>query len=118
MRVDLTSIEVPSVVKSTLMRIVDYLKKHQITAVFTSLTHDGLSVDPSISSLIDNWVQLRNLELDAERNRGLFIQKARGMAHSNQIREFVLHDGGIELLEVIDAPGGVLTGRARGRERS
>jgi circadian clock protein KaiC len=115
---DFTTLGTSIEVKSTLMRIVDYLKKHQITAVFTSLTHEGLSVDPSISSLIDNWVQLRNLELDAERNRGVFIQKARGMAHSNQVREFVLHDGGIDLLEVIDAPGGVLTGRARGRERS
>jgi circadian clock protein KaiC len=107
-----TSLEI----KAMLMRIVDYLKTQQITAVFTSLTRDGASFeDPMISSLIDNWLQLRNLESDAERNRGLFIQKARGMAHSNQVREFVLHGGGIELLDVVPGPSGVLTGRARQR---
>jgi circadian clock protein KaiC len=110
-----TSIEV----KSMLMRIVDYLKTKQITAVFTSLVHEGHSFDdPSISSLIDNWLQLRNVEIDAQRNRGVFVQKARGMSHSNQVREFVLHDRGITLLEVIPGPGGVLTGRARDREDS
>ena len=114
---DFTTLGSSLEVKSMLMRIVDYLKKQQITAVFTSLTHDVAIVDdPSISSLIDNWVQLRNLELDAERNRGVYIQKARGMAHSNQIREFVLHDAGISLLDVVSGPGGgVLTGRARKR---
>ena len=101
-------------VKSMLMRIVDYLKKQQITAVFTSLLHDrGVSDDPTISSLIDNWVQLRNLETDAQHDRGLYVQKARGMAHSNQIREFELHDRGIRFLDVVPGPGGVLTGRAR-----
>ena len=104
-------------IKSMLMRIVDFLKTRQITAVFTSLIHDGGPTDdPTISSLIDNWVQLRNIELDAQRNRGVYIQKARGMAHSNEIREFVIHDRGIHLLEVVAGPGGVLTGRARQRE--
>ena len=104
-------------VKSMLMRMVDYLKTKEITAVFTSLVHEHASEeDPSVSSLIDNWVQLRNIETDAQRDRGLFIQKARGMAHSNQIREFVMRSNGIHLLDVLDAPGGgVLTGRARGR---
>ena len=103
-------------VKSMLMRIVDYLKKHQVTAVFTSLLHEGgVADDPTISSLIDNWVQLRNLELDAQHDRGLYVQKARGMAHSNQIREFELHDKGIRFLDVVPGPRGVLTGRARVR---
>jgi circadian clock protein KaiC len=97
-----------------LMRIVDYLKKSEITAVFTSLMHEvHAGDDPSVSSLIDNWIQLRNLELDAQRNRGLFVQKARGMAHSNEIREFVLTDRGINLLDIVSGPSGVLTGRAR-----
>lgn len=101
-------------VKSMLMRIVDYLKSNQVTAVFTSLLHqDGIADDPTISSLIDNWVQLRNLESDAQRDRGLYVQKARGMAHSNQIREFEFHSDGIRFLEVIAGPRGVLTGRAR-----
>lgn len=111
---DFTAMGTPLEVKAMLMRIVDYLKTNEITAVFTCLTHENSSFDdPSISSLIDNWVQLRNLEHDGERNRGVFIQKSRGVAHSNQIREFVLHDKGITLLDVVTGPGGVLTGRAR-----
>jgi circadian clock protein KaiC len=105
-------------VKAMLMRIVDYLKTSGITAVFTSLLHEGGMVDdPTISSLIDNWVQLRNIESDSERNRGIFIQKARGMAHSNQIREFVLSDRGIKLLDVVRSADGVLTGSERERGR-
>ena len=101
-------------VKSMLMRIVDYLKRQQITAVFTSLIHEGgVTDDPTVSSLIDNWVQLRNLEFDAQHDRGIFIQKARGMAHSNQIREFEFGDDGIRFLDVVPGPRGVLTGRAR-----
>jgi circadian clock protein KaiC len=112
---DFTTLGSSIEIKSMLMRIVDYLKTNQITAVFTSLMPEAsTSDDPTISSLIDNWVQLRNLELDAERNRGLYIQKARGMAHSNQIREFEIHNRGIRLLEVVSDPGGgVVTGRAR-----
>ena len=95
------------------MRIVDYLKNRQVTAVFTSLLHHRASEDPTVSSLIDNWVQLRNLEFQFQRDRGVFIQKARGMPHSNQIREFVLTDDGIRLLDVVKGRDGVVTGRAR-----
>jgi circadian clock protein KaiC len=66
-----------------------------------------------ISSLMDTWLLLRNLESNGERNRGLYILKSRGMAHSNQIREFLLTDRGIELLDVYAGPGGMLTGTAR-----
>jgi circadian clock protein KaiC len=111
---DFTALGTSVDVKSMLMRIVDYLKTNEITAVFTSLLHDnGIVDDPTISSLIDNWVQLRSLELDAQRNRGIFVQKARGMAHSNEIREFVLTDRGIKMLDIVSGPDGVLTGRAR-----
>jgi circadian clock protein KaiC len=67
----------------------------------------------SISSLIDTWLLLRDIEIGGERNRGLYILKSRGMAHSNQIREFILTDRGIELLDVYVGPEGVLTGSAR-----
>ena len=77
--------------------------------------HEQGAEDPTISSLIDNWVQLRNLESEAQRDRGVFIQKARGMPHSNQIREFVLTRDGIKMLDVVAGPAGVLTGRARSR---
>jgi circadian clock protein KaiC len=111
---DFTALGTSMDVKAMLMRIVDYLKKREITAVFTSLVHErGTADDPTISSLIDNWVLLRNIELDAQRNRGIFVQKARGMAHSNQVREFELTDRGIKLYDVIPGPTGVLTGRAR-----
>jgi circadian clock protein KaiC len=111
---DFTALGTSIDVKSMLMRIVDYLKCNEVTAVFTSLVHESGSIDdPTISSLIDNWVQLRNIERDEQRNRSIYIQKARGMAHSNEIREFVLSDRGIRLLDVVETPGGVLTGRAR-----
>ena len=115
---DFTAVGTPGDVKVLLMRIVDYLKNLQLTTVFTSLLHERASEDPTVSSLIDNWVQLRNLEQEAQRDRGIFIQKARGMAHSNQIREFELTDHGIRLLDVVAGPGGVLTGRARARTAS
>lgn len=111
---DFTALGTALDVKALIMRIVDYLKKRQITTVFTSLTHGGLE-DPSVSSLIDNWVALRNIESEAQRDRALFIQKARGMAHSNQVREFQLTDQGVRLLDVVAGPSGVLTGRARER---
>lgn len=111
---DFTALGTSFDVKAMLMRIVDYLKSNQITTVFTSLVHESGGIDdPTISSLIDNWVQLRNVELDEQRIRSVYIQKARGMAHSNEIREFVLSDRGIRLLDVVESPGGVLRGRAR-----
>ncbi len=69
--------------------------------------------DMAISSLIDTWLLLRDIEIGGERNRGLYILKSRGMDHSNQIREFILTDHGIELLDVYVGPEGVLTGSAR-----
>ena len=103
-------------VKTMLMRIVDYLKSNQITALFTSLTSGGSTLentDVGISSLIDTWLLLRNIELSGERNRGMYVLKSRGMAHSNQIREFILTDHGVELRDVYIGASGVLTGSAR-----
>ena len=103
-------------VKTMLMRIVDFLKMNQITALFTSLTASGSPLehsDTSISSLIDTWLLLRDIELNGERNRGMYVLKSRGMANSNQIREFVLTNHGVELREVYLGTSGVLTGSAR-----
>lgn len=103
-------------VKAMLLRLVDYLKMKQVTAFFTSLTPAGEVMEMSdvyISSLIDTWLLLRDIEIGGERNRGLYVLKSRGMAHSNQIREFRLTNEGIELLDVYVGPGGVLTGSAR-----
>jgi circadian clock protein KaiC len=103
-------------VKSMLMRLVDFLKMKQITGLFTSLTTSGSTLEQSevaISSLIDTWLLLRDIEIGGERNRGLYILKSRGMAHSNQIREFLLTDHGVELRDVYVGASGVLTGSAR-----
>jgi circadian clock protein KaiC len=103
-------------VNTMLVRLVDFLKMKRITAFFTSLAStesDMESTDVYISSLIDTWLLLRDIEIGGERNRGLYVLKSRGMAHSNQIREFKLTDNGIELLDVYVGPEGVLTGSAR-----
>jgi len=103
-------------VKTLLMRIVDFLKVNQITALFTSLTSSECSTESSdvgISSLIDTWLLLRDIELNGERNRGMYVLKSRGMANSNQIREFVLTNHGVELRDVYIGSSGVLTGSAR-----
>jgi circadian clock protein KaiC len=103
-------------VKTMLLRLVDFLKMKRITAFFTSLTSSGDAMeitDVYISSLIDTWLLLRDIEIGGERNRGLYVLKSRGMAHSNQIREFRLTDHGIELLDVYVGADGVLTGSAR-----
>ncbi|MDD8025845.1 MAG: circadian clock protein KaiC [Acidobacteriota bacterium] len=103
-------------VKSMLMRLMDFLKMKQITGLFTSLTTSGGSLEQSeaaISSLIDTWLLVRDIEFGGERNRGLSILKSRGMVHSNQIREFLLTDHGVELRDVYVGASGMLTGSAR-----
>jgi circadian clock protein KaiC len=108
-------------VRSTLTRLIDYLKTKQITALYTSLTTEGQFLDHTdvaISSLIDTWLGVRMLDIGGERNRGLQIIKSRGMAHSNQLREFRLTDHGVELVDVYTGPGGVLTGAARAAQET
>jgi len=107
-------------VKSMLARLIDFLKANQITALFTNLSHGGSleQTEFGISSLMDTWLLLRDIELGGERNRGLYILKSRGMAHSNQIREFLLTDNGIDLIDVYTGPGGVLTGSARSAQEA
>jgi circadian clock protein KaiC len=103
-------------VKTMLLRLVDFLKMKRVTAFFTSLNsaEENMEItDVYVSSLIDTWLLLRDIEIGGERNRGLYILKSRGMAHSNQIREFKLTDHGIELLDVYVGSEGVLTGSAR-----
>lgn len=103
-------------VKIMLLRLIDFLKMKGITAFFTNLTSSGDALEVSdsyISSLIDTWLLLRDIEIGGERNRALYVLKSRGMAHSNQIREFKLTNNGIELLDVYIGPEGVLTGSAR-----
>ncbi|MDQ3367371.1 MAG: circadian clock protein KaiC [Myxococcota bacterium] len=102
-------------VKSMLVRLFDYLKGKQITTLVTSLTGpDGLEESTlGISSLIDSWFQVRDIEVAGERTRGLSLVKSRGMGHSNQIREFLITSTGIDLVPIALGPAGVLTGSAR-----
>jgi circadian clock protein KaiC len=105
-----------SEVKSMVTRLIDMFKSRQITAMFTSLTSADSAAELSevgVSSQMDAWLLLRNLESNGERNRGLYVLKSRGMAHSNQIREFVLTEHGVQLLDVYVGPAGLLTGSAR-----
>jgi len=102
--------------KSMLTRLIDFLKMRQITGMFTSLTSAESAIEDSqveVSSLIDAWLLVRTIESNGERNRGLYILKARGIAHSNQVREFLLTDHGIELLDAYIGSEGVLMGSAR-----
>jgi circadian clock protein KaiC len=102
--------------KRMLTRLIDFLKSRQITAMFTSLTSGGDDLEDSevdVSSLMDAWLLVKNIECNGERNRGLYILKARGIAHSNQIREFLLTDHGIQLVDAYVGSEGVLMGSAR-----
>ena len=102
--------------RTMLLRLVDFLKKEQITALMTTLTSGADSLentDVAISSLVDVWLLLRDIESGGERNRGIYVIKARGVAHSNQIREFVLTTQGVELRDVYMGSAGLLTGSAR-----
>ena len=106
-------------VKPMLMRLIDFLKQQQITTLFTSLmigndaTSSPEDSQVGVSSLMDTWLLLRNVEFNGERNRTIYVLKSRGTAHSNQVREFVLSDRGIELVDVYLGSDRVLTGTAR-----
>lgn len=104
-----------------LLRLIDFLKSGGITAMFLSLTSGGSAQEATevgISSLIDTWIVLRDIELGGERNRGLYVIKSRGMSHSNQIREFLITSDGIDLLDVYVGPEGVLTGSLRAAQEA
>lgn len=103
-------------VHSALLRVIDLLKSRGTTAMLTNLVSGGENMDATdvgMSSLMDSWLSLTNIENNGERNRGLYILKSRGMSHSNQIREFRLSSSGVHLLDAYIGPNGVLTGSAR-----
>jgi circadian clock protein KaiC len=106
----------PAEAEAMLLRLIDFLKSRQITAMFVNLTAGGNAwerTDVGVSSLIDTWILLRDIELAGERNRGIYVLKSRGMKHSNQIREFLITSDGIKLEDVYVGPEGVLTGSMR-----
>lgn len=103
-------------VNSILLRLIDLLKSHGITALFTSLSSVDETMDEAdhaISSLMDSWVSLSNTSSNGERNRILYVLKARGMGHSNQLREYQITSNGINVVPAYIGAAGVLTGSAR-----
>jgi circadian clock protein KaiC len=105
-----------SEVKNMLVRLIDFLQEEQISVMFTALSLNTIvseQTDEGVSSLVDSWLLVRDIEFNGERNRGLYVMKARGMKHSNQVREFVISDDGLNLIDVYLGPEGVLTGSAR-----
>ncbi len=105
-----------SEVKSVLIRLIDFLQNANVTVMFTALTLTETTTDQTdenVSSLVDAWLLVRDIESNGERNRGLNVMKSRGMKHSNQVREFIISDNGLDLVDVFIGPDGILTGSAR-----
>ena len=105
-----------SEVKAMLIRLIDFLQQSQITVMFTALTLNSVvneQTDEGVSSLVDAWLLVRDIEYNGERNRGMYIMKSRGMKHSNQVREFVISNEGLNLVDVYLGPDGVIVGSAR-----
>ena len=103
-------------VKAMLVRLIDFLQKNQVSVMFTALNMNVTSTDQSdegVSSLVDTWITVRDMESNGERNRALYIMKSRGMKHSNQVREFMITNDGLKLVDVYLGPEGILIGSAR-----
>lgn len=119
---NLTNVGTQTDVKFTLTKLIDYLKLRNITAVCTSLVEhesiEGINAQ-GVSSLIDTWINLRFFENNSERNRGISVVKSRGMPHSNQIREYLITDQGVEIQDVYLGPsGGLLMGSSRAAQEA
>jgi circadian clock protein KaiC len=113
---NLTTVGTVSEVKSILIRLIDFLQAENITVMFTALTLNTVTseqTDEGVSSLVDAWLLVRDIEANGERNRAMYIMKSRGMKHSNQVREFIITDEGLDLIDVYLGTDGVLTGSAR-----
>lgn len=113
---NLVTVGIMTDVKSMLIRLIDFLQTEQITVMFTALALNvtvNEQTDEGISSLVDTWLLVRDIESNGERNRGLYVIKSRGIKHSNQVREFIITDNGLDLVDVYLGPEGILTGSSR-----
>lgn len=113
---NLITVGAVSEVKSMLMRLIDFLQEEMITVMFTALTLNytvNEQTDEGVSSLVDAWLMVKDIENNGERNRGIYIMKSRGMNHSKQVREFIISKNGLELMDVFLGPEGILIGSAR-----
>ena len=101
-------------VNAMLLRLIDFIQSEGITLMLTALNSGSTEhIDENVSSLVDTWILVRDLESNGERNRGIYIMKSRGMLHSNEVREFLITSKGLDLVEVYRGPNGVLVGSAR-----
>jgi circadian clock protein KaiC len=117
---NLVAVASASEVKLMLIRLLDFLQNEGITVLLTALVYDKenmFQLDEDTSSLVDSWIQVRDIEGNGERNRAIYIMKARGMTHSNRVREFVITSKGLELIDVYMGPDGILVGSAREAEK-
>jgi circadian clock protein KaiC len=106
-------------VNSMLLRLIDHLQQEGVTLMLTALNSGSTEhIDENVSSLVDAWLLVRDVELDGERNRALYIMKSRGMKHSKQVREFVIDSNGLSVVDVYRGPEGVLIGSARERKET
>jgi circadian clock protein KaiC len=112
---NLNAVGTPTEVRAMLLRLIDYLKSRGVTALLTAVDAGDVKdvENAGVSSLMDAWVLVQMIEGSGERNRGLYVIKARGVAHSNQIREFLMTEQGVRLREAYLGQGEVLTGSAR-----
>jgi circadian clock protein KaiC len=113
---NLVTVGTVSEIKAMLIRLIDFLQGEQITVLFTALSLNTIvneQTDEGVSSLVDAWLLVRDIESNGERNRGMYIMKSRGMKHSNQVREFIITDEGLDLVDVYLGADGVLIGSAR-----
>ena len=101
-------------VNAMLLRLIDGLQNEGITLMLTALNSGATEhIDENVSSLVDTWILVRDIERDGERNRGIYIMKSRGMKHSNEVREFIISSKGLDLVDVYRGTDGVLIGAAR-----
>jgi circadian clock protein KaiC len=101
-------------VNAMLLRLIDFMQSEGITLMLTALNSGSTEhIDENVSSLVDTWILVRDLESNGERNRAIYIMKSRGMQHTNEVREFLITSKGLDIVEVYRGPNGVLVGSAR-----
>jgi circadian clock protein KaiC len=115
---NLVSVGLINEVNSMLLRLIDFLQGEGITVMLTALMKVlDERMDEGVSSLVDTWIWVKDLEAKGERNRVLYIMKSRGMKHSNQVREFIISNRGLNLVEIYIGPNGIMVGSEREEQK-
>ena len=114
---NLISVGLANEVNSMLLRLIDFLQGEGITVMMTALIVRDERIEEGVSSLVDTWISLKDIESNGERNKVLYVMKSRGMRHSNQVREFIISNRGLELAEIYIGPSGILVGSVREEQK-